>query len=57
MPIAYDNNILRSFGEKVRSKRKEKKLSMQTLANIAEIELSQIYRIETDKINLRPYSK
>lgn len=31
--------------------RKEKKISMQMLANIAEIELSQIYRIETGKIN------
>lgn len=43
--------ILKKFGEKLRALRKEKGLSMQTLANMAEIELSQVYRIETAKIN------
>jgi transcriptional regulator with XRE-family HTH domain len=46
-----ESDILKKFGEKVRKLRKEKGLSMQALANIAEIELSQVYRIETAKIN------
>lgn len=51
MPISNENDAVKSFGEKVRLMRKERKMPMQTLANIAEIELSQIYRIETGKIN------
>lgn len=39
------------FGRNVRRLRKEKGLTMQQLANQADIELSQIYRIETGKIN------
>ena len=42
---------LKSFGNNLRRIRMEKKLSMETLANMAEIELSQIFRIETGKIN------
>jgi transcriptional regulator with XRE-family HTH domain len=42
---------LKRFGSNLRRIRKEKKLSMEALANLAEIELSQIYRIETGKIN------
>ncbi len=42
---------LEAFGQNLRRLRKEKKLSMEALANLAEIELSQIYRIETGKIN------
>lgn len=51
MPISNENDAVISFGKKVRLFRKEKKMPMQMLANIAEIELSQIYRIETGKIN------
>jgi len=51
MPISDENDAVKSFGNKIRLIRKEKKISMQMLANIAEIELSQIYRIETGKIN------
>ena len=39
------------FGNRVRELRKLKKLSMEELANIAEIELSQVSRIETAKAN------
>lgn len=42
---------LEAFGKNLRRIRKEKDLSMEALANLAEIELSQIYRIETGKIN------
>jgi transcriptional regulator with XRE-family HTH domain len=42
---------LKNFGNNLRKIRMEKKLSMETVANLAEIELSQIYRIETGKIN------
>lgn len=42
---------LKNFGSNLRKIRMEKKLSMETVANLAEIELSQIYRIETGKIN------
>ncbi|TCD11636.1 XRE family transcriptional regulator [Pedobacter frigidisoli] len=42
---------LEAFGKNLRGIRKEKDLSMEALANLAEIELSQIYRIETGKIN------
>lgn len=42
---------LKQFGENLRKIRKSKKLSMEQVANLAEIEVSQIYRIETGKIN------
>lgn len=46
-----ESNDLKLFGETLRSIRNEKKLTMQQLADQAEIELSQIYRIESGKIN------
>jgi transcriptional regulator with XRE-family HTH domain len=46
-----DSEELRNFGNNLRRIRKEKDLSMEALANLAEIELSQIFRIETGKIN------
>lgn len=48
---ANESEELIKFGSNLRRIRKEKKLSMETLANLAEVELSQIYRIETGKIN------
>ena len=51
MAISKEKDAVVAFGKKVRLLRKERKMSMQLLANIAEIELSQIYRIETGKIN------
>jgi transcriptional regulator with XRE-family HTH domain len=41
----------RLLGQRIRDLRTGKNLSMQVLANLAEIELSQIARIETAKIN------
>lgn len=46
-----DSEELKNFGNNLRRIRKEKDLSMEVLANLAEIELSQIFRIETGKIN------
>jgi transcriptional regulator with XRE-family HTH domain len=39
------------LGQRIRDLRKAKNLSMEELANIADIELSQVARIETAKIN------
>ncbi|HMI02172.1 MAG TPA: helix-turn-helix transcriptional regulator [Pedobacter sp.] len=46
-----ESEELKNFGNNLRRIRKEKELSMEALANLAEIELSQIFRIETGKIN------
>jgi transcriptional regulator with XRE-family HTH domain len=46
-----DSEELKNFGNNLRRIRKEKDLSMEALANLAEIELSQIFRIETGRIN------
>lgn len=42
---------IKRFGENIRRIRLEKKWSMEYLANQADVELSQIYRIEKGKIN------
>lgn len=44
-------NELKVFGENLRNIRKSKKLSTEKLANIAELELVQISRIELGKTN------
>jgi transcriptional regulator with XRE-family HTH domain len=44
-------NDLKIFGENLRNIRKSKKLSTEKLANIAELELVQISRIELGKTN------
>ena len=46
-----DEKEIKKFGENLRRIRNEKNLSMETLANEAEIEISQIYRIEIGRIN------
>jgi transcriptional regulator with XRE-family HTH domain len=51
MSLLNEQDVLKAFGAKIRMVRKSKNMSMQQLANIGEIELSQIYRIETGKIN------
>ena len=40
-----------TYGKNLRRLRTAKKISMQALANLADIELSQVHRIETGKIN------
>jgi transcriptional regulator with XRE-family HTH domain len=42
---------IKILGQNIRRIRTDRKLTMQQLANQADIELSQIYRIETAKIN------
>ena len=42
---------LKDFGENIRRIRLEKQWTMEYLANQANVELSQIYRIEKGKIN------
>ena len=51
LPPLDDSSEIVAFGAAVRRIRKGKKISMQQLAHQADIELSQIYRIETGKIN------
>lgn len=46
-----DEIRLKKFGEHLRKTRKSKKLTMEALANLADIELSQVHRIETGKVN------
>ena len=42
---------LTKFGNRLRMLRNSKKLTLEQLAFAAEVELSQIYRIETAKVN------
>ncbi|HMU97364.1 MAG TPA: helix-turn-helix transcriptional regulator [Chitinophagales bacterium] len=49
--LIKDKEIMLKFGATLKSIRKSKNLSQQALANNAEIELSQVYRIEKGKIN------
>jgi transcriptional regulator with XRE-family HTH domain len=46
-----DQKAIEKFGAHLRLKRKERKLTLKDLAFEADIELSQIYRIEHGKIN------
>lgn len=46
-----DSIILRNIGDKIREIRLQKKLTQKELAFILDIEISQITRIETGKIN------
>ena len=51
MVSGFEKDDIAVFGKNLRRLRKARKLSMEKLANIAEIELSQIARIETGKTN------
>lgn len=53
MPSNEDHEGIVLFGKNVRRIRKSKNLTMEQLANIAEIEVSQIYRIENAVRNIR----
>lgn len=54
MPLSeIEIELLKNFGNNVRKIRLAKKWSMEHLANKAEIELSQVYRIEKGKINTK----
>lgn len=43
--------FIKSFGLQLRAKRKAKKMSMEKLAHLCEMEYSQISRIELGQIN------
>lgn len=47
-----NTELLKSFGSKVRELRLKKGLTQEQLAYEAEVELSQIHRIETGKTNV-----
>jgi len=47
----YDQEFCKAFGKKVREVRKSKKISMENLALEADIEYSQIARIERGVTN------
>ena len=47
----YDKQVLVNFGKRLKAIRLAKGLSQQDLANEVDIELSQIYRLETAKTN------
>lgn len=49
--IIVDQEFIISFGKNLRKIRESKKMSMQTLADITNIEYSQISRIERGLIN------
>lgn len=46
-----DNIYIKSFGERVRILRLEKGYTQEHMANLCDIEISQINRIELGKIN------
>ena len=46
-----DTKLLKAFGKKLKVLRKQKGLSQMKLSYAADIELSQIHRIENAKIN------
>ena len=46
-----NNELLIKFGKRLKELRESKKLSQQELANLCDIEHSQISRIELGKIN------
>lgn len=46
-----DDKVIKALGQKIRDARQSKGLSQQELANLCNVELSQINRIELGKIN------
>lgn len=46
-----DKKYLREFGENLKTIRTKKNLTQQNLADILEVEISQVSRIERGKIN------
>jgi transcriptional regulator with XRE-family HTH domain len=46
-----DENVIRKFGAHLRAIRVAKDMTLESLAFEAEIEVSQVYRIERGKVN------
>lgn len=51
MKHSRDQEVIKQFGKRVRSLRVSKGLSQEALANLANLEISQVNRIELGKIN------
>ncbi|HLP39737.1 helix-turn-helix transcriptional regulator [Lacibacter sp.] len=51
MNSTRDEKLLKKFGKHLASIRKEKKLSLRKLADIADVDFSQIHRIEKGESN------
>jgi transcriptional regulator with XRE-family HTH domain len=51
--VNYKRNekLIKAFGKHVRKVRKSKSMSMEQLADLSDIEYSQIYKIEHGEIN------
>lgn len=45
--------VSKVFGRNLRKMRLKRKMSMQKLANLADLEMSQVYRIERGKVNAK----
>ncbi|GAB3935926.1 helix-turn-helix domain-containing protein [Mucilaginibacter myungsuensis] len=48
-----EQDVVKVFGRNLRKIRLQRKLSMEKLADMAGMELSQIYRIESGRINAK----
>jgi transcriptional regulator with XRE-family HTH domain len=48
-----EKDIVKVFGRNLKKLRLQRKLSMEKLAKLADMELSQIYRIENGKVNAK----
>jgi DNA-binding XRE family transcriptional regulator len=51
MDSSSENENIKLFGKKLRIIRKSNKLSLEKLSNMADMELSQLHRIEAGKTN------
>jgi len=52
MLINKNNAVLKALGEKLYQQRKAKKLSLRQLASIADVDYSQIDKIEKGRLNI-----
>lgn len=48
-----DKDVVKVFGKNLKKIRLQRKLSMEKLAKMADMELSQIYRIESGRVNAK----
>jgi transcriptional regulator with XRE-family HTH domain len=51
MDQGREQKIMKDFGERLKTIRNEKKLSLRALADIAEMDFGNINEIETGKVN------
>lgn len=48
-----EEDVVKVFGKNLKKLRLQRKLSMEKLAQMADMELSQIYRIESGRVNAK----